>query len=132
MAHGTWKTTGGGGGGTLAAAGLIAAAVLLGSGALAGAVAALTSLLEIVLACTVAAVVMVTAGAVVVWRRYGHRPAPIPEQITAMHEARQVRAAQRPAIAPAPAQLNIHFHGDTQPEAVLRAISQTQQQGEPR
>lgn len=89
---------------------------------------AASDLLEIVLVSFLAAVVVIVTAAVLIWRHRGHRPASMPEQITAFHEARQVRAAtQRAAIAPAQI-LHLHFHGDAQPEAVLRAITESKQE----
>ena len=91
---------------------------------------AASDLLEIVLACAAAAFVIIATAAVLVLRRHG-RIAPVGEQILAAQEARRVQAArQRPAIAPPTQILNLHFHGETQPEAVLRAIAENQQQGE--
>lgn len=121
MTRGTWQTTDDSRG-TLGLAAVIGAAVLIGSGAFATAVAALTDLLEIVLACTVAAVLIVAVAAVLIWRRYGHRPAPVREQVAAYREARQVRAVQQSAIAAPAPQVHFHFHGTAQPDAVLRAI----------
>ena len=91
---------------------------------------AASDLLEIVLVSAVAAFVIIAAVAVLVLRRHG-RIAPVGEQILAAQEARRVQAArQRPAIA-APAQhLHFHFEGNAQPEAVLRAIAESKQQGE--
>ena len=91
---------------------------------------AASDLLEIVLACAAAAFVIIATAAVLVLRRHGHI-APVGEQILAAQEARRVQAArQRPAIAPPTQILNLHFHGETQPEAVLRAIAKSKQQGE--
>jgi hypothetical protein len=89
---------------------------------------AASDLLEIVLACAAAVFVIGVTAAVLVLRRHG-RIAPVGEQILANQEARRVQAArQRPAIA-APAQhVHFHFGSDAQPEAVLRAIAENQQQ----
>jgi hypothetical protein len=92
---------------------------------------AASDLLEIVLVSAAAAFVIIATAAVLVLRRHG-RIAPVGEQILAAQEARRVSAArQRPAIA-APTQiLHLHFEGNAQPEAVLRAIAESkQEQGE--
>jgi hypothetical protein len=91
---------------------------------------AASDLLEIVLVSVAAVFVIGITAAVLVLRRHG-RIAPVGEQILAAQEARRVQAArQRPAIA-APAQhLHFHFEGNAQPEAVLVAIAENQQQGE--
>ena len=115
------------GSGATVAAVAIGAAVLIGSGALAAAVAAVTELLMIVLACGVAAVVIVTVAAVLLWRRYGYQPPSVPEQRAAAAEfrdAERLRAMQRRPLrqitAPAP-QFHLHFHGNAQPDLpVLR------------
>jgi membrane protein implicated in regulation of membrane protease activity len=122
--HG-WHYTPCGRGGGLAAAAVIGAAFLIGSGALAGAVAVLTSFLEILLACTLAALVIAAAGVVLIWRKYGRRSAPLPEQITEFHAARELRARQQRQAIAAPAQhLHIHLNGDgAVPDEVLRAIN---------
>lgn len=90
---------------------------------------AASDLLEIVLVSFLAAVVITVTAAVLIWRHRGHRPASMPEQITAFHEARQVRAATaRAAVAPAQHHLHLHFEGAAQPEAVLRAINENKQE----
>jgi hypothetical protein len=111
----------------LVAAAIAAAVVYLNRHAIERAV---SDLLEIVLACAVAAFAVIVTAAVLVLRRHG-RIAPVGEQILAAQEARRVQAArQRAAIAPPTQILNLHFHGQTQPEAVLRAIAENRQQGE--
>jgi len=129
--QGTWKTNGDGGKGALVLAGAaIGVVVLLGSGAATAAVTALTGLLEMVLFCALAAVAVVIAAAVLIWRKYGRATAPVPEQFAAFHQAQQVRAAgKRPAIAPVQ-HWHVHFHGEQQPEsvpAVLHAIRDREQ-----
>jgi hypothetical protein len=129
--NGTWKTAGGSNRGWLAVLAIIGAVVLIGSGALTAAVAAITNFLLVLLFCVLAAVVIISAAALLIWRRHGGSGVPVPEQVAAFSEARQVRAGrERPAVA-APAQhFHLHFHGE-QPEgvpAVLQAIAG--QQGE--
>jgi hypothetical protein len=129
--QGTWKTTGGSGKAVAGVAGGIIAIALLSTGALTAAVTAITDLLTIVLVSFLGAVVILSAAAVLLWRKYGHHQPPVPGQITAFHEARQVPAAKRPAVAGP--QLHLHFHGTAQPEgvpAVLQAITESRQQGE--
>jgi membrane protein implicated in regulation of membrane protease activity len=130
--QGTWKTTSGGIGDVIKAGAVIGAIILVASGALAGAVAAAVSFLEMLLFCALALLALATVAAFLLWRKYGHRPPPVREQITAFHEAQQVRVArQRPAIA-APAQhWHVHFHGTAAPPegvpAALKAITESQQ-----
>jgi membrane protein implicated in regulation of membrane protease activity len=128
--QGTWRTTGGDGKGALVAAGVIAGIILASSGALAGAVAAAVSFLEILALCAVAFLAILAVACFLLWRKYG-RHERVPEQLLAFHEARRVQAPRENAAIATPAQhLHFHFEGNAQPEAVLRAIAESKQQGE--
>ena len=136
--NGTWKTTGGGGAGlgVLVLGGL--GALAIGTGTVTAVATDLTNMIEVALACAVAAVLIVTIAGVLIWRKYGHRTAPALEQYAAFHAAREterLRAVpQRQQIA-ADRVLHLHYHAApgqaAEPDwqaAVLKAIPERGQQ----
>ena len=136
--NGTWKTTGGGGAGlgVLVLGGL--GALAIGTGTVTAVATDLTNMIEIALACVVAAVAIVTTAIVLVYRKSGRRPGEMPEHmrehiamVHAAREAERLAAVSRRQIAAPEQHLHYHWHAAPgEPEempAVLKAIPERNQ-----